>query len=182
MNIAFPKRSLRTCARTKTHYVRSMHVAIAQRSARQVQSPRHSKQTNFHELRFHEACFRETAVLSFNCNGTEKLQRQRRDASLHCLSGNETERNAGTRSVRKSSTVTQWSLFREMQTVRGFAKHRKRGSARPQRITDRPSMMKFLRESGVIWIRNPSLWDSMENSLTPQLAKYRKCTEHISEG
>lgn len=46
--------------------------AIAQRNAWQVQSPRHSKQTNFHEVRFHEARFRETAVLSFNCSGSAR--------------------------------------------------------------------------------------------------------------
>lgn len=41
-NIAFPKRSLRTCARNEGITLECMHVAIAQRSAWQVQSPRHS--------------------------------------------------------------------------------------------------------------------------------------------
>lgn len=128
---AFPNvRSKHT--RTKVYYVRNMHVTIAQRNAWQVQLPRHSKQTNFHELRFHEACFRETAVLSFNCSGTVHGKIITFfDASLHCLPGNGTERKADTQSARKSPTMTRWSLFRETQTMRGFAKHHKRGSIRP---------------------------------------------------
>ena len=118
---AFLKHSLQTYARTKAYYVRNMHVAIAQRNAWQVQLPRHSKQTNFYELRFHEACFRETAVLSFNCSGTVHGKIITRCiASLHCLPGNGTERKADTQSGRKISTMTRWSLFRETQTHEGF--------------------------------------------------------------
>lgn len=99
-------------------------------TAWQARSPCHSKQTNFHEVRFHE-----TAVLSFNCSGIV----HGKITSSWCVVTLSLREQNGTRARDPSKRTWQrWCLFK-MQTVRGFVKHRKRGSILPLNRSEWPT-------------------------------------------